>query len=223
MMIKVGLEQGIRAGGIDIYVVCGTVTQDAAVRVRAFFNKFEGLVFTPPALSAGTWTTRTLCHLGVDDVERGNTVADCFLRVLNIIARCDLDANLSSDVRTVVGNNLENEKKFSTFHYLIGLSKLNAILNKTESLPAISDTLKDKASEFHLTAEQQEGLEKVYVPLQEALRADGVILERLDTSSLNDLKNSPKAKEGLLWSWLTYAWSIVVGIWNYFCGTKAID
>jgi hypothetical protein len=223
MMIKVGMEQGIRAGGVDIYVACSTTTQDAAVRVQAFFNKFEGLVFTPPALSAGTWTTKTLCHLGVDDVERGNTVADCFLRVVNIIARCDLDANLMQSVTTVVGNNLENEKKFSTFHYLIGLSKLNAILNKTESLPAISDTLKDKASEFHLTVEQQDGLENVYVPLQDALITDDSILDKLDTRILNDLKNSPNANEGFIRSWLTYAWSIVMGIWNYFCGTKASD
>jgi len=112
-------------------------------------------------------------------------------------------------VSDVVRQNAENEKRFSSIECLIGLSKLNAILNKTQGLPEISNMLQAKASEFHLTDEQKEG-------------ADDVILDGYGTKdNLDNLKNSPKAKEGLIWSWLTYAWSVVVGIWNYFCGAKA--
>jgi hypothetical protein len=172
---------------LRLYVECRTDSEKQAQKLHDLFNDtVGGFEFSDPKAVGKMWATRCLCqlHLSTDEdvtpglPDRGNTVAHCFARILNIANRNYPDATISKQVREVFADRELCDQWANLAEaspQLAGINVLGLILKEeldvSKVLQAIYDPseacFKPPTENLHLGA---------YVELSEALEQDNLAL-----------------------------------------------
>lgn len=194
--ISIGFEVDASDGSQRVYVTCTVKDLENARMLERLFNEVVGGFET---ISSGN-KARIFCQLHQKDDrdategDRGNTIADAFIRVINVASQLFPHATVSSQASSALENLVPTGDL-----YLSRFEDLETLLPKPEegdSSVSVFYQKFDKAEleKFQLSEEERErAIEGAYVSLNEAIEEDNKKVEEF--KARQDVKISSEASE----------------------------